>query len=320
MQAILDPTCAFISLESFRELFWLLDDGAIGILHSQLLNELARAMQDFKSAYSAVTDRLLRIRDSPIATPCAQVYARFEGAYRSFLLDQNIMALFDIMAQIGNVIAVSEMMDDALFLKRQSGSHSADFFFNRSPKQPPVPVEESDFFSLFDQQFNEVARLFTHVVDLPTNDQIIQPFLLRAVQEIARAVLEAGDLFNEQSGNLMDVLSLTGFASKWSVLDFIFSLIESGKRTGGERGAIARFGEGVHLCAAVVLCATGQVPLFRAFGIGERILSHFETDFSSGGTGQRIKDFIVVNKLVSSAYQCAISVLRKTVEVVLAPA
>jgi hypothetical protein len=209
------------------------------------------------------------------------------------------------------------MMDNALLLKRQSAAHVSDFILSRAPGQQPEDAGV-EFFGMFDREFQETRPYFAHLMPQPTDQDVVQPFLFSALQEIARAVLASKQLFDETSPNLLDFPSLKGFAARWSVLDFLYTLIEAGKVEGSEKpneiGSIVRFGEGVHLTAAAVLCITRQTPLYRTFSIGEKIASHFETDFSSGGKGARVKNYIVVNKLVSSGYRCAVSVLQRLVE------
>jgi hypothetical protein len=188
---------------------------------------------------------------------------------------------------------------------------------NTSPGQP-VPQRDPDFFGLFDKQFQDTRPYFAGLVGLPKETEVMQPFLFNAVQEIAREVLGSRGVFDETAQDLMDLPSLRGFAAKWSVIDFLFSLIEVGSMTsesGDEPGAIMKFGEGTHLCAAVILCITGQTSLFRAFSIGGKIAAHSERDFSAA-TSSRIKLYRSVNRLVSSAFQCAVSILQRTVDLI----
>jgi hypothetical protein len=318
LSVLLTPTAAFVTTESFRELFWRLDDGAISLLHSQLLGAVSEIFNTFKECYASVGDRLIRMKDAPLATNCLQIYDRFEGAYRYFLEDRGISELFELMGEIGNAIAISEMMDNALLLKRQATTHAVGFLLNTSPGQP-TPQKEPDFFTLFDKQFQGTRSYFANLVGLPKENEVMQPFLFKTVQEIARGVLDSNGIFDETAQDQMDLPSLKGFAARWSVLDFLFSLIEAGRVVSKEReepGAIIKFGEGVHLCAAVILCITGQRSLFRAFSIGGKITAHSDTDFSSGAASPRIKNYRKVSQLVSSAFQCAVSVLQRTVDLV----
>jgi hypothetical protein len=116
----------------------------------------------------------------------------------------------------------------------------------------------------------------------------------------------------------MDLPTLTGFAAKWSVLDFIFCLLEAakveGSKTLAEQGSVRRFGEGVYLCAATVLCITDQRPLFRAYSIGEKIAACSTTDLSAAARNERVQKYITVSRLLSSGYQCSIPVFQNIVD------
>jgi hypothetical protein len=317
LQAMLSPTAAFLTTESFRALFWYLDDGAIALLHASLLNTLSERLRDFQGRYSGICDRLIRIKDAPLATNCLHVYDRFEGAYQYFLNDPSVFELFATMAEIGNVLAISEMMDNAFLLKRQSAAHASDFLLSRSAGQPPEEAG-AEFFGMFDHEFQETRSYFAHLVPQPTEHDVVQPFFFSAIEEIAQTVLDSGGLFDETSDNLLDFPSLKGFAARWSVLDFLYTFIEAAKVEGSskpnEMGSVVRFGEGVHLTAAVILCITHQTSLHSSFSIGGAISSHFDTDFSSGGKGARVKKYIVVNEHVSSGYECAVPVLQRMVD------
>jgi hypothetical protein len=99
IEGLLLPTAAFLTVENSRELFWLIDDGAIAIMHDQIVQVLPSVFEGFAAAYR-------RIADAPIAMTCTQVFDRFEGAYRYFANDRLVLALLRVMAQIGNVLAV----------------------------------------------------------------------------------------------------------------------------------------------------------------------------------------------------------------------
>jgi hypothetical protein len=319
IQMLLGPTAEFISMEHFRELFWQLDDGAISLLHSQLVSALSEAMDRFKDVYGSVGSRLIRIKDATLSATVLQVYDRFEGAYRSFVDDDGVQELFDVMGEIGNALAISEMMDNALLLKRQSCTHSVDFILNR-PHGERQESQTPDFFTLFDREFQESQDFFKYVVQRPTDDEVIPPFLFKAIAEIATSIRESSELFDEVAEDLMDLQALTGFTAKWSVLEFIFCLIEAVAVEGSEipagQGSVTRFGEGAYLCAATVLCITGQRPLFKAYSIGEKVMAYFETEFSSAAKSGRVRKYITANRLLWSGYQCSIPVLQMIVDLI----
>jgi hypothetical protein len=120
-------------------------------------------------------------------------------------------------------------------------------------------------------------------------------------------------LFEEKNANILDVRSLTGFASRWSVLEFLFCLIEStrkAKEEAGEEapapGSMVQFREGVLLSAAAILCACRQRPLYKLMAIGERIKSHQLTDFNTLKE-ERVKKFLAVSDWASASLSCALA-------------
>jgi hypothetical protein len=276
-------------------------------------------MDQFTENYGNVGSRLIRIKDASLSATVLLVYDRFEGAYRYFLQDSGVQDLFEVMGEIGNVLAISEMMDNALLLKQQSCTQSADFVLNRRSDQKQGD-QMPEFFTLFDSEFQESQSFFKHVVPPPSHDEVIPPFLFNAIAEMARSVLKSGGAFDETAADLMDLPALTGFAAKWSVLDFLFCLIEALRVDGSgkveEQGSVTRFGEGVYLCAAAVLCITGQRTLFRAYSIGEKVAAHFETDFSCAVKSGRVRKYAIVNRLLSSGYQCWASVVQRIVDLI----
>jgi hypothetical protein len=314
-QRLFEPTMCFLSVQNFRALFWLLSDGAIAILHNQVLGILVDAYRRFAQRYSVVKDRMVRIKDAPISMSCIQVVDRFEGAYRYFLDDREIMELFDSMAEIGNILAISEMMDDAFMLKQQAAAQTAAFFRSETANYKP---EVSDFFTLFDKRFQATRPFFENLTSLPTQGEVVQPFLYAALLEMAERVAANRD-FDETSARLLDMTSLKGFAAVWSVLYFLFVLIEEGKDRTGGKGSLERFGEGVLLCAASVLLITRQKTFARAVGIGERLLMHSATDFS-GVKGARMKRLFEAEALVRSSYDVALSTFEPAVELIIGSA
>ena len=317
MQQLLGPSFAFITTEHFRELFWYMDSGAITMLHNELLGCICDSFEEFVQCYNQVGDRLTRIKDAPIAMSCFQVFDRFEGAYRYFLDDKDVLNLFSIMAEIGNIFALSEMMDAAFLLKRQTEAQVGSFFLSRRPDIPETG-ERPDFFTLFDQRFASTIELFNNITPLPTENEVIPPFTFRAVHEIAKRVVAMSHVFEETSPDLSDVTTLRGFAAKWSVLDFLFCLIETGRKPDSQKledqGALMQYGEGVEICAAVILAVIGQKSLFRALSIGEKIATHFKTDFSA--PSERVQRYVDVYQLTFSTFQCCLSSMEPIIEAI----
>jgi hypothetical protein len=322
VEGMLLPTAAFISVESFRELFWMLDDGAIVVIHDHIMQLLPSIFNDFTKEYRKLTPRLARIADAPIAMTCAQVFDRFEGAYRYFANDQGVLPLLKVMAQIGNIVGICEMMDSAFSLKISATTQIGAFLLGKNPTSTD-DKREPDLFGMFDAKFKSIREMMTGIYPIPTEEQAMQPFLWSALVLIVQHIRVNAALFDERSDNLLDMRSMTGFASRWSVLEFLFCLLESSRRSKDDAEeppanvAVVQYGEGVLISAAIVLCACAQRPLYKLLAIADRIKSHQLTDFNALKE-ERVKRFFAVSDWVSAAIACAIESVQLPITKILA--
>jgi hypothetical protein len=316
MAGVLGPTSGFVSVENFRELFWKLDDGAITILHDKLLLLMPGLSEDFIRLYRAVSVRMARISNCSILSSCTQAFDRFEGAYRYFMTDGEILDLLRVMAQIGNILGVSEMMDDAFCLKLATAQQISTFFVGNDASK------QSEVFALFDAPFRGAKNMISHMYSAPGDNQVTQLFLGRALEIFVRVVLESADMFAEKSRSLLDVATATGFAAKWSVIEFLLSLMESEKMANVQAegdvaiGGIARFGEGVLICGGIVLALVKQRSLYRLFSIGDRISGHKLTDLTEVRE-VRVKRFLAANSFVSGSTACAMASYQALIDILL---
>jgi hypothetical protein len=315
VEGMLLPTAAFITVENFRELFWLLNDGAIAILHAQIVQVLPGVFADFAAEYAQIASRLARIADAPIAMTCAQVFDRFEGAYRYFANDQSVISLLKFMAQIGNILGIAEMMDSAFALKTSTTTQVGSFLLGKNPTVPD-DGREPEFFGMFDAHFKSVRDMMGSFYNSPAEGEALPPFQCGVLIVLAQQIKANLGLFAEKSRNLLDMRSMTGFASRWSVLDFLFCLMESTRKTKEEAGeeisgpgSVVQFGAGVILTAAAILCACRQRPLYKLLAIGERIKSHQLTDFNALKE-ERVKRYLAVSDWTRSSLTCALASLE----------
>lgn len=308
-QAFLSPTMHFISVETFRELFWMLDDGAIHILHDQLLGTLSELYIEFANTYNSVANTLVRIKDAPMSMSSYQAFDRFEGAYRYFIEDKALKHLFTLMGQIGNVFAISEMFDNAFALKHASSQQVMAFVLGNSPIQQKAT--KTEIFELFDKDFQETKAYFGSLDSIPAETEVNEPLLTKALEQFYSLLRNSSELFSEKSTNILNITSLNGIAARWSVLEFLFCLIESTKQ--GELGSIQMYGEGVMLCAAAILCLENQRSLYRAISIGEKLSTQVKADIAVM-TEPRVQNFILTYDFVKSSLECAFSTFLPCVE------
>lgn len=299
LERVLRPTATFVSIESFRCLFKYLDNGAITMLHMQLISELPEIMQEFVKVYNEFKQNITRIRDPPLGSSCPQAYDRFYGAYNGFLGNGKITQIFEIMSQIGIIFALSTMMDDAFNMKYTSEKMLASYVTSRSPINDEVaPVPE--IFESFDATFRDTINYFSELKVIPEPTHVLPPFTYLTTLEFVKIVL-SDDTFNETAPNLTNFQSLKGFAAVFSILEFLYCILEA--NTGN---AINKYGESVLICAANILAATKQIDLYKVLSITGRILTHYDADFNHN-TNPQLQNFINISKLMQSSLWIALT-------------
>ena len=124
----------------------------------------------------------------------------------------------------------------------------------------------------------------------------------------------------ETSTNPLDFSSLTGFASIWSVLEFVFCLKECYHNNyyfQAEKGKalsvspLAKYGESVLIPAAIILISTNQVQMFRVFSIGEQIYRQSCVENSS--KSNIVSNFLNIYDFVKVSTNCILSTLKPAI-------
>ena len=105
----------------------------------------------------------------------------------------------------------------------------------------------------------------------------------------------------DSSGSLTNFQSLKGFAAMFSIIEFLYSIMEV--NTGN---AMTNYGESVLICAANLLAATKQVDLYRVVSITGRILTHAEADFNHS-SNKNLADFLSISKVLRSSLFIALT-------------
>lgn len=206
------------------------------------------------------------------------MFERYEGAYRTFVQTPEIERIFELMGKIGTIFAISEMMDTAHLQKRTIGRQFSAFLYSYNPNLPKednVNQNFGEFFKVFEPNFERAKNWFQGISPLPNENEILPPFVFACAQHFSSLIQNGNVVFHETSQNLLDIHTLKGFAAVWSVLEFIFCLIEVFREEHSEKqGSVVRFGEGVQICAAAILCLTSQRPFYRCLSIGRKIQTH----------------------------------------------
>ncbi|OHT02461.1 hypothetical protein TRFO_30406 [Tritrichomonas foetus] len=304
MSMYLDRTMQLLSVESFRCLFWLMEDGSIAIMQGNVVESIEKVFDQFTVVYSAIKNKFKRIKFST-ALSCNQMYDRYEGAYSFFSEDRDLHDLIRLMGEIGNVLALAEMMDSAYLMKRETSLQNRCFIFGQNPKQEGPP-ENPEFYQMFDNEFQSSRKMFDYGECLPSSKELVSPFLYNALARIT-AKVRSSDLFMETSSNLLDGSSLTGFVSVWSIVEFLMCMIEKNNTEDDPaKSTLQLYGESPFLTASAVIDASRQKSLYNAFNISNKITESMKTNVAVNEKSGIYK-FKEVHDFIASTMQCYLS-------------
>ena len=121
-----------------------------------------------------------------------------------------------------------------------------------------------------------------------------QLLLSLIVNEFISLVQREIHTFEEPNAKSPDFTTMSGFASVWSVVEFVYCLMEA-TRVGEQDTGFPKYGSGVMLCAALILLAVGQDDLSRVLCVGRKMQRHKETDMS-GVQDEKILRFLAVSQ------------------------
>ena len=119
------------------------------------------------------------------------------------------------------------------------------------------------------------------------------------------------DIFEETSHTILDLTSLTGFGATWSVLEYLFVMLEAFRNNSktDNPSPFEIYGEGVMLCAGATIAALGHERLAFATNIGRRLQRMRGVDYSAS-RDERLERFCVCETYESSCMQRALAVYR----------
>ena len=303
----LSQTTTMVTIEHLTSLVRILDTGSVAFILSEISKDFEDKFGRFTTLYKEQRPRLQRFRDEPMSTPGTLIYDRFEGAYRFFTLDKQIDQVFKAMKALGNILAVASMLDIALTMKNIPRAQTIGYFRGVDEENLTYSDQIKDIIP----DGTRVKEMILGLNDIPTGKEIHPPFLSHLLSLMMSAV-EKSQCFDETSTQYLRFETLTGFASAWSVLEFVFNMLETNRKFGGLT-PFQQFGEGVMFFAAAMLCVTGQERLHYATNIGRRIERVKDVDFASAGD-ERLSRFCAVCQLESSSLEWAKSVVSPIVK------
>ena len=290
LKDVLDSSVAFVTVHHFSVFLRQLSDGAIVLLSQSLHQHIKQSFTYFLGKYNDVRGRLTRIKDAPFGTSAHAAFTRYEGAYKFLLNDHSVMNLLSAMQNIGNTFAVAELIDEALSMKEFNVVQVMSYL--RSVDNNGTPRDEIG--GLFDQEFRDALKIVTaRPMTIAEDSQ--QVLLTMAVNEFLSHVNKEFHVFEEPNEKSHDFTTMTGFAAVWSVIEFLYCLMESG-RAADEDAGFAKYGQGVILCAALMLLGTNQVNISKLLSIGRKMQRHNQTDMS-GLADEKIIRFLAVSQM-----------------------
>jgi hypothetical protein len=205
------------------------------------------------------------------------------------------------------------MLDIAFTLKRSS-VHQVLAYLLMPRTSKPEDKGGSPFFEQFDEHFQQTRTYLEGIVTPPSPNEVAPPFLQKAIGTLIALKSAHRQLFENDADSVYDFPAMKGFAAVWSVLEFIFCLkeVQSQEVPQGraeadvQSGAFVRFGEGVFLASAALLCICRQHSLAKVLSIGARIVQQKNTDLVAS-ENVRLKRFLECHALIEASFEFAVS-------------
>jgi hypothetical protein len=310
LAAALQPVANLITVEHFCCFVRLLDDGAIVAAMYNFVDDFKALEGQFRQAYKKARssddiDLLRRIRDPPLSTPTQILFDRLDGVYSFLTASPLIVDLLTVMQRLGNLLAFANMLDIGISNKRNSRAHIIGYLKGLTLDMKSGENLSTRFGPL-------VAKMMKSQNPQPTDREVYPPLLSMCLSVIAEMMKTSKDVFAESSKTIFALDSLTGFAAGWSVLEFVFILLEVVRNvsaTPRDPSPFEMFGEGVMLTAAAVVCALQQERLAFATNIGRRLQRVKALDYSAN-SDDRLVRFCAVEQFEAASFQWAVSVYR----------
>jgi hypothetical protein len=306
LSSALGPVIKLVTVEHFSCLNRLLDDGSMTHAIQLFVHHFRQLATMFGEAYGRVTQFLTRIGDAPLATPGNVLFDRYEGAYNFLLEETQIMDLFMAMKRVGNLLAMANMMDIGLQNRKMTRGLVLGWL-----RELDLNLKwGTNVRATFGPQ---LADAVDGQDPLPTDRDVFPPVLMSCLSFLLQIVSETQKAdFAETSGAIFEFETLTGFAARWSVLEYVFLLMEFLRKT--EKGTrdlspFELYGEGVLFTAAAIVEGLQQGRIYFATNIGRK-LQRSRTVDPSARYDERFERFCGVEKLEATAFHWIAGVYR----------
>jgi hypothetical protein len=315
--AVLKGTATFVCVDHFTGLISLAGDVAAHRLAEELGKIVQERLPAFMAHYQKMKESIKRISDPPISTGTHKFCEPFEGAYRQFVFNPDVDHTFVSMKQFGNVLAIAQMTDMAFLLHQSPRQQIMAYLCELNTQN--TDTRSDAIFRIFDAEFQKRVEFFKMSKIAPSPDEISLPIFQSMVTKFTRTLREGIRMLTETSDKLLNFPTLTGFAAVWSVLEYVYCLREVFScdpklirdKTAPE-GAFSLYGEGVFLCAALIIVVAKQESLAKLLKIGRRILQHKRTDIVTAEEVS-ISHFLTADALAQAALDYSLGSVRPAV-------
>lgn len=166
--SLLGQTLTGITVKHFREVLKFIDDGALYKIILRLKEAAAATFDNFVEHYRKNKNNIHRIRDSPLGIGSNNAFSNYEKVYSWIAKDKDIENLYLSLRQLGNIVAVAEMLDNAYALKSLSEEQFLAYLYMCKcvdEKPGEIPSEQldetyDDIFKLFGSKYNILKKTF----------------------------------------------------------------------------------------------------------------------------------------------------------------
>ena len=306
MERILRPTCTTITLHHVRAYLEIVGINGASLLFMHFLSLLDSYFEDFIESYTKMHKHFILISSSSQNISVRQAFSRYFGAYSGYLQSSLIDEIFFNLSSIGNIFALTSLLDTAVVLYSTESQFISSYCFSIpiTKEDKDFSINSSELFELFDNEFRDSKQYYSSYTKIYGQNEDANNFLSKLVEHFIQLVNSAS-ILQETSQNLLDISSLTSFAASWSILDFLFTLNESMKMCDGNANNITlKWGESTYLVSACIHIITRQIYLHDLISINEKLIYCEEVEFANS-KDQKIEHFLKIAKFRRSSFKFA---------------
>ena len=298
LKEALDTSFDFITINHFSAFFDQISNGSILIFCKGFQSQIPKLISHFIQKYKNIYNKLIRINDPHFGTSIYEAFSKYEHAYKYLINDPDFIALLSSMQRIGNTFAIAELIDQSLSMKDFYSSQTLNYLKGIDENG----IQHREIEKLFDKEFQDSIKMILNRTKL--NGNVQQLHLEMIINKFASYINNEKELFAETNQDYSDYTQFKGFASVWSIIEFSYCLMES-NREPSESSGFQKYGQGVFICAGLIISLIGQEKIYNLIGICRK-LQRFRHSDMSGVTNEKIVQYLAVTKYCTSAVYWAI--------------